>query len=346
MALPSTGGTQAQILQPGLNPLNTRYWQVVYALGRDYYNADGTVFNLAAPSVGLAPASDGSLLFTPFAADGISIRGDLLASAGGTNLGFYNFGMLKPDSVSVSPDQTMTQTPSAQLIRSTRNVFDKLEDKIMFEPIEDSPLVKYYNYELPTINGVPALGSPSLIIPRPLIDTVCERVIVLIGIDGDGQLRARVFPRVASDKKGKEELGRKAATSSALTFDLLPCPYAKRSEWTCYGGTQWNGSGDFNFLTTVPVVVPVTGLKANVTFPTPVDIPSPVYTGALQSAVNGPFTSGTLLSPSGTVSGGFTTVQFTGLTASTTYNACQITATGSSVTATSPPSAPFTSTAS
>lgn len=344
MSLPPTGGTQAEILEPGLNPLNQRYWQIVYALIRDYYNADGSVFSLADPSVGLAPTSDGRMLFTPFAADGISIRSDLLASAGGSNLGLYNTGLLKPESVSITPDQTMTKTPSAQTTRTSRNVTSHLEDKIMFEPLEDSPLIRYLDYELPTINGVPPQGTPRLIIPRPNRDTPVERVLVLIGIDGNGQLKSRVFPRIVTDKKGKIELGLKAPESSALTYEALPCPYAKAVEWSCYAGTQWNASGDFNFETNAPLVTPVTGLKANVIFPTPIDLTDPTYAVALQQTANGAFTAATGAAPS--VSGKFTTVQISDLTASTLYNAVQVTATDGDTTITSPVSAPFTSTAS
>ncbi|UXA06586.1 fibronectin type III domain-containing protein (plasmid) [Mycobacterium sp. SMC-2] len=343
--LPASGATQAVVLEPTLNPLGTRYWQIVYALVRDYYKADGTVFNLADPSVGLAMASNGQMLFTPFAADGVSIREDLLITAPGTNQGFYSVGFLKPESVSVTPDQTMTETPTAQWVRSTRNVLDKLDDKIAFEPLESSPLTQYLKYEKPLAGGVPALGTPNLIIPRGNTDVPVERVLLLIGIDGDGQLKSRVFPRIVTDKKAKAELGRKAPDSQMLNYSALPCAYSKNVEWTCYAGSQWNASGDFDFLTTAPVVTPVTGLDATIVFPTPIDITSPVYTVALQETANGSFTSATL-SGSPTVSGGFTTVTISGLTASTTYNAAQVTATGSNDTATSPVSAPFTSTAS
>jgi hypothetical protein len=341
VGLPATGATQAVVLEPTLNPLSERYWQLVYALVRDYYNTDGTVFSLADPSVGLGVTSTGQSLFTPFAADGVSIREDLLITAPGPNQGFYSVGFLKPESVSVTPDQTMTQTPSAQLVRSTRNVLDKLEDKIAFEPQESTPLTQYLKYELPLAGGVPALGTPNLIIPRGNTDVPTERVLVLIGIDGDGQLKSRVFPRVVTDKKAKADLGRKAPDSQMLTYEALPCPYSRNVEWTCFAGSQWNGTGDFDFLTTVPTVTPVTGLTANIVFPTPIDVTSPVYTVALtKSGATSAATIGTT-----TVSGGFTTVQITGLTASTTYTA-QVTATGTNVTATGPESASFTSTAS
>jgi hypothetical protein len=342
MALPSTGSTQAVVLEPSLNPLNTRYWQVVYVLVRDYYKSDGTVFNLADPSVGLGSAG----VFTPFAADNISIRSDLLVTSPGTNQGFFTPGLLKPDSVSLTPDQTMTETPSAQLVRTSRNVLQKLDDKIMFEPIESNPVVDYLQYELPLVGGVPALGTPGYQLARANLDSPVERIMCFIGIDGDGQLISRTFPHVVTDKKGKSEFGRKAEESSQLTYCLLPDPYSKAVEWKNRAGSQWLGSGDFDFLTTQPVVTPVTGLKANVVFPTPIDLGTIVYSASTQLVANGSLTSNTLTSTTGTVAGGFTTIQLTALTANQLYNGVQVTATGSTETATGPISAPFTATAS
>jgi hypothetical protein len=104
--------------------------------------------------------------------------------------------------------------------------------------------------------------------------------------------------------------------------------------------------GDFTFETTAPLVTPVTGLKANIVFPTPIDVTSGVYSIQLQQTAGGSWTAGSLTSTTGTVSGGFTTIQATGLTASTTYNAVQVTDTGTNFTVTGPLSAPFTSTSS
>lgn len=349
MSLPSTGSTDAVVLDPTINPLNLRHWQRVFVLFRDYYKSDGTVYNMADPTVGLGTASlpDGTTtqLFTPFAADGISIRQDLLASTGGTNQGFYSAGYLKPDSVSVTPDESVTQTPTAQDVRTAKNVLEKLEDKIAFEPLESNPVIQYLQYELPLTN-IPALGTPGLIIPRGNGDVLQHRVIVLIGIDTMGQLKAKVFPHVMTDKKAKADLGRKAPDSQGLTYDVLPCPYAKHAEWTCFAGTQWNASGDFNFQTAIPTANPVTGLKVNVTFPTPIDLVSPTYTAQIFSS-SGVASSLTLTSGTGTVSGGNTTVQGTSLSATTQYNGVQVTGTGTnSITATSVLSNPFTSTAS
>ncbi|MBO0882804.1 MAG: fibronectin type III domain-containing protein, partial [Mycobacterium sp.] len=213
MALPATGGSWAEVIEPGLNPLATNYWQTTDILICDYFKANGTVLNLADPSVGLGTQG----LFTPFAADGITIREDLLITAPTPNMGFYHIGLLKENQASHTLDQTIQETPSAQYIRTVRNVITKLEDKIEFQPIENTPLIHYLRNELPLVNGIPALGTPGLQIPRPNTDVLQERVIVLLGTDGAGTLFAKVFAHVTTDKKGKTELGRHAPESSPFT---------------------------------------------------------------------------------------------------------------------------------
>lgn len=338
MTLPATGGTWAEVLEPGLGPLNERFWQVTHVLIRDY---DPTgVFNLASPLVGLGSKG----LFTPFAADNISIRKDLLFDAPGTNQGFYDPGLLKEDDAEWTLDETLTQSPSAQYVRSTRNVLTKLDDKIHFTPIESNPVVDCLQFEKP-LSNVPALGTPGYQQDRGIGDVPVERVIVMIGIDTDANLLARVFPRCVTDKKGKSALQRKASDSMPLDYEALPDPFTKRAMWICRAGSQWLGAGNAQFETTPPVVSPQTGLTATVVVPTPIDVESPVYTVALQETANGAMTAATL-SGSPTVSGSWTTITISGLTASQLYNALQVTATGSNATVTSPVSSPFTATSS
>lgn len=344
MQLPATGGTWAQLIQGGINPLNVRYGQITDIFIRDYYNADGTVFNMADPKWGLGVVTlpDGSTtqLVTPFAADGISIRKDLLVTAPGFNLGFYHVGDLKEDSVDITPEQTLQETPSAQQRRSSRNVLTKLGDKISFEPQEETPLTRYLKYELP-LQNVPAQGTPGLIIPRGNADVPQERVIIALLVDGDGQLIARVLPRVITDKKGKEAMGVKNPYSSALTYGLLPCPYSKQVEWSCYAGSQWNASGNFEFETYPPLATPLTGgLTVSVQFPTPTDMTDPVYTAQVESAAGA--LSSLTLTGSPVVAGKFTTLTGSALTATTQYKGIQVTATDGDVVAVSPLSNGFT----
>lgn len=345
MALPSTGGTWAQVLQPDLNPLNVDYFQITDILAKDY-DPTGQVWNAANAAVGLGVQG----LFTPFAADNLTIRKDLLVAAGGSNQGFYHIGLLKEDSVSITHDQTMQQTPSAQLVRTSRNVLTKLDDKITFTPQEESPLTRYLRYELPLAGGIPALGSPgSGQIARGTTDVPVERVLVVLGVDGAGKLRARVFPRVITDKKGKEDLGRKMPSSeSELSYEILPEPYSQQTEWICYAGSQWLAAGDYSFETTTPQVTTVTGLKAHIVFPTPLDLTSPTYTVSTQAVAGGSWSSATVGSggDAPSASGNFTTVTITTLVASQAYNALQVTATASPTVITGPVSGPFTATSS
>lgn len=340
--LPATGGTWEVELEPFLNPLAVRYWQVTHVLIRDYFNADGTVFDLSNPAVGLGVQN----VFTPFAADNVSIRSDLLIQSPGTNQGFYSLGLLKEDAISTDPSQSIQETMSSQYVRTVRNVLTKLDDKVMFTPIESSPLVDALNFELPLANGLPPVGQAGYQVLRGQTDQLVERIVVLIGIDTDNQLLAKVYPRVVNDKKGKLSLERKTPESGELTYCVEPDPFTRQSMWICRAGAQWLSEGDFAFETTPPIVTPVTlGVTATVQFPTPLDITSPTYTASLQTTPGGSFASASL-SGSPTVSGAFTTVTVT-TTAATQYNALQVTATGtldgSNITATSPLSAPFMS---
>jgi hypothetical protein len=345
MALPSTGANYATVIAPSLNPLGVRYGQIVDVFIRDYLNENGSPNNLAAASAGLGVEG----VFTPFAADGVTIREDLLFdSNGGTNnQGWFHLGLLKEDVQSISPDQTVQMTPSAQEIRTVRNVFTKLEDKISFTPIEASDLVNRLRFELGlnSVGWVPTDGTPGYQLVRPATDVLMERQLIVFLIDTDGQLVAEVFPRVASDKKGKIGFERKNPYSLELSYDVLPDPFTQSAGWINRAGTAWNAEGLFEFESVAPLVTPVTGLKATVVVPTPLDLTSPTYTVALQTTAGGSFTAGTVGTPAPSVSGGFTTITITGLTAATTYNALQVTVTGGGLTATSPVSAPFTSTA-
>lgn len=351
MALPATGGTWSQELESDLNPLNVRYAQIVHAIMGDY---DPTgVFNLASPDVGLGTVytKDGTAnLFTPFAADNVSIRGDLLHTSPSSVINAHDLGLLKEDSTDWDLDETLTETPTAQYVRSVRNIITKLSDKVSLVPLESKPAIDWLQYELPLANLAsstttpPApVGTPGYGVARGNTDEGVERWVCLIAIDTNSNLWARVYPRIITDKKGKAALQRKHPDSMPQAYSVLPDPFTKQSMWVCRAGTAWLGAGNLNFETQVPTVTPVTGLKANIVFPTPIDVESPVYTVALQETAGSAFTAATIGTPS--VAGGFTTVPITTLTASTKYNAVQVTATGTNATATGPVSAPFTSTA-
>lgn len=340
--LPSTGANYSTVIEPSLNPLGVRYGQIVDVFIRDYLNENGSPNNLASASAGLGIEG----VFTPFAADGVSIREDLLWDAPSGNQGWFHLGLLKEDAQSVSPDQTVQQTPSAQEIRTVRNVFTKLEDKVTVTPIEASDLINRLRFELPlnSVGWTPTDGTPGYQLVRPQTDVLIERQIIMFLIDTDGQLIAEVYPRVASDKKGKIGFERKNPYSLELSYDVLPDPFTQSAGWINRAGTAWNAEGVFNFESVPPIVTPVTGLKATVVVPTPVELTSPTYTVALQSTAGGSFATGTVGTPAPSASGGFTTINISGLTSLQEYNALQVTVTAGDFTATSPVSAPFTAT--
>lgn len=346
-SLPATGGTWTQEIEPSINPLATRYWQTVDGFLRDYFDENGNPRNLADPAVGLGIEG----VFTPFAADNVSIRSDLLfGSNGGNNQGWYHFGELKEDATSIAQDQTVQQTITAQSIRSIRNVFTKLDDKVSLTAIEASDLVNQVRFER-SLNGfVPGDGLPGYQLVRGQTEFITARQLMLIGTDTNGQLIAEVYPYVESDKKGKLEFSRKTPFGMEFSWDVLGDAMTKAAMWICRAGNQWLAQGNFDFTAYPPVVIPATGLTASVVFPTPTDVTEPEYTVALQETVTGAFTAATVATGGPTVANGFTTLGITGLTASTQYNAAQVTVTGTAqgnpVTATSPVSAPFMSTAS
>jgi hypothetical protein len=336
MALPSTGGTTAQVIAPGWDPTKVRYGQIVL-------DSNGVPQNLAATAAGLGSAG----VFSPFAADGLTIRQDLLWNSPGTNQGWFNFGLTKEDSIKVNAEQTVQQTPTGQTLRTVRNVYTKLDDKVSLTPLENSNLVKRLRYNLPLSGWVPDDGTAGYQLVRGVSDVLIERQMILFLIDTDQQLLAEVYPRLSPDKTGGVEFGRKMPYApESFSWDVTPDPYSQASMWTCEAGSAWNSEGLFEFSTSAPSVTPITGLKATVIVPTPLDITSPTYTVAIQSTSGGSFTSGTVTTPSPSASGGFTTITIGSLTASTTYNALKITASGGGITATTPPSAPFTATAS
>lgn len=340
MTLPDTGANWATALEPSLNPLAIRYWQVTDVLICDYLNANGVPNNLADSVWGLGAAG----VFTPFAADG-TIRQDLLVGSTELSLpqGFYHIGHLKEDTVAITPDETVQETPTAQSVRTVRNVLTKLDDKINFTPDEATPLVDYLRYELPLCNGIPDVGTAGYQLIRPPFDALVERTIVLLGVDTDGHLRAEVFPRVVTDKKGKTELQRKNPESLELTYSALVDPYTQAVSWVCREGAAWRALGGApKFSTSAPTATPVAGAKATVSVPEPTgfDVHDAQYTVAQQVGGSGAYTSSTLATGTNPTGRGTGTLVFTvtGLTADSQYK-FQVTATGSNdAVATSQPS--------
>ncbi|KLO31583.1 hypothetical protein ABW16_01745 [Mycolicibacter heraklionensis] len=313
MSLPAEGGTYTEIVEPNVNPLAQRYWQTTDVFIRDYWNPDGSTFDCSDPAVGLGNLG----LLTPFAADG-SIRSDLFITSDGPNLGFYHPGELEPDTTEIAPDITVQQTPTAQSVRTTRNVITKLDDALSFTPLEANPVTDALHFELPLYN-LPAIGTPGYQVKRGPMDYLQDRVIIAFGTDGSGQLMARVLPRCQTNKKGKIDLGRKKTESGQLTFNPLFDPNTGEVMWICRDGVQWRGLGGApTFSSTAPVATAVSGDKATVAFTTPTGDEPYTYTVLQQVGGAGEFTSATLQG-SPTVNGSTTTLTVSGLTTSSAY---------------------------
>lgn len=339
MSLPSSGGTWAQQLQPSLQPLAVRYWQVTDVLICDYFSGwgnggvVGTPNNLSDASVGVATQvwtvngwKTGGF-FTPFAVDG-TVRGDLLINSGVPNQGLYHCGELKEDTTEITTDMTVQETPTAQSVRSVREVITKLDDKVNFTLMEAGPLADSLRYELPLANGIPDIGTAQYQMARGPMDQLADRTIILIGVDTDGNLRSEVFPRCTPNKKGKTPFGRKTNEQVELTYTALPDPMTGQVMWVCREGANWRALGGKPVGSTV-TATPVTGLKVNLVFTiSGQDVQNPTFTAT--KTTGGTTTALTLQgSPSIVWSNGVGTVTLVGtsLTASTSYTG-QITVTG------------------
>lgn len=340
--LPSTGANYVTVLQPSLNPLAERYWQITDVLICDYFSGwgsggvAGTPNNLSNASIGVAPQvwtvngwQTGGY-FTPFAANG-TIRQDLLITGGSSNQPLYHCGELKEDTTAITTDMTVQETPTAQSVRSTREVLTKLDDKVNFTLMEATPLADALRYELPLVNGLPDLGIASYQMARGPFDQLADRTIVLIGVDGDGQLRSEVFPRCCPNKKGKTPFARKENEMLELTYTALEDPITGQVMWVCRDGVNWRALGGAPTLGTV-TATPVTGLKVTLSFAiSGLDVASLTASSFAATKTTGGVTTALTIPASGsgspTVSGGIATFTGTGLTASTTYTG-QITVTG------------------
>lgn len=343
MALPSTGGTWAQILQPDLDPNAVRKGVITDILIRDYLNSDGTPNSLAASAAGLNTNG----VFTPFATDG-NLRQDLLASSTSPNQGFYHIGLLKEDGWTFTPNLTVQETEAAQTIWTIRNDVTKETGELMFTAREWKPLVDFLRMDLPVNNPadpVPDLGVAGYSVPAPAYQNLCERQIIALGVDGEN-LFSITCPRVSQQKLGKTAANKKDPLDLEFTYALLLDPFTSAPYIISHGGAGWLGLGGApTFDATPPVATAVTGAKATVAFDTPTGIDGPfTYTVTQQVGGTGSFTPSTL-SGSPVVVSGTTTVTATTLTASSTYIFKVIASGTNNVVATSLPSNSITATA-
>lgn len=229
---------------------------------------------------------------------------------------------------------------------------------------ESNPVLDalYNNQALSNLQEVGAVGYAS---SAPVELDLRWRQSLFIAVDGrSGQnyYTLKIYPKVLIGDFGKTPWNINDAAATPIKAFCIPDEYSippanpdgtintGSPRWILRDGPGWRAQGEANFeigFPTAPVATAVTGLKATVAFQTPAGLIAPItYTGLKQTGGTGAFSAGTLLSPSGTVSGNTTTVTFTTLTATTQY-AFEVVATDSNSTViTSDPSNTVTSTSS
>lgn len=234
--------------------------------------------------------------------------------------------------------------------------------------MESNPITDAIYHNKPLWNfasgtpAIPEVGAVGYNMAAPVELDLIWRQALFIAVDGRSGANyytLRIYPKFLFGDFGKIPWNIEEAAALPVKGFAIPDAYTTPPDgitvgsprWVLRDGPGWRLQGQANYETTAPLAAPVTGLKVNVTFNTPAGLIAPItYTGLKQTTVGGAFTSMSLTSSSGTVSGNTTTVQGTGLTASTNYNAVEIVATDSNsptpTVITSAPSNSFTSTAS
>lgn len=304
MALPASGGTYEDLLQPGLNEVAVRKAIVTDILIRDY---NGSMTDLSDPSVGLT--ADG--VFSPFAEDG-ELRDDLLITADGANLGFYHIGLLTEDGSTYTPSVSREPTRAAQSRRPVRVDITEEDDQIRFSALESTPLIDWLNDDKP-LTGLPDLGKIGYSSVKPAYGRNIERQIIALLFDGN-EYAAKVFPRMGRSDVGETAWNKATPDSSALTYQALVCPYAGYPVVTLREGQGWRAKGGYpNFGLVAPVATATTAGAATVAHAVPTGIGDPwTYTVEDAASSSGPWTTTTV--DSAAVAGGTITHTVSGVT--------------------------------
>jgi hypothetical protein len=259
MALPATGGTYAQLLQPGINELNIRKWTVTDILIRDYRNVDGTVHNLADPAVGIS--DDG--YFTPYAQDG-TLRSDLLGPDG---LGFYHLGALSQDGINQKADVQVDETYIAQSIYVARNDVKSQTDTIHIKAFESNPLTDALRFGKP-LSNLADLGKAGYVIAKDPTAPLIERQVIALGFDKENFV-AYVYPRMSLKQYGDANMNKTDVDDTDITLDSLVCPYVMSPVLLAREGREWRGLQGAPAFAAAPVATAVSGQKATVAFAMP-----------------------------------------------------------------------------
>lgn len=318
---PSSGGTYASIMQPGVNTLAVRKAIITDILIRDYHNTDGTVHDLSASAVGLN--ADG--YFTPYAQDG-TLRSDLLVTAPTPNLGFYHLGSLDESGLKIGHDTKVKDTMIAQSKRAARFDVTQDDDLLTIKAVEGNPIVDALRYDLP-LSNLPDLGAAGYTVARPAETSLIERQVIALGFDGDNFF-AQTFPRMALQDRGDDNWNKDDPDTLEIHLGSLLCPFVAKPVIYYREGSSWRALQGVPVFAATPTATAVAGTSATISFAEPTSLSSS-YTYTVQQSSDGgstwqDATVGTTATTSGTV-----TLTVTGLTASTSYT-FKVTATGTS----------------
>lgn len=279
MALPASGGTYSALMQPGINPLAVRKAIVTDILAKDYLNPDGTVHNLADPSVGLGP--DG--YFTPFAEDG-KLRSDLLIDSPGENLGFYHLGGLHEDGTEMGYNTDVADTMIAQSKRAVRFDVTSDNDIVTIKAMEGIPVIDALRYDLP-LSNLKDIGQAGYTIAKAAETALIERQVIALGFDGDNYF-AQTFPRMALRNRGNSNWNKADVDVMEIELGSLLCPYVGKPVLWHREGSSWRGLQGAPIFAATPTSAAVAGEKATVTFGKPTS-KSSSYTYVIEKSNDG-----------------------------------------------------------
>jgi hypothetical protein len=307
MALPANGGTYADLLQPGINPLAVRKAIITDVLVRDYLNPDGTVHNLADPAVGLN--DDG--FFSPFAQDG-KLRDDLIGEDG---LGFYHIGALHEDGTEMGYNTDVADTMIAQSKRAVRFDVTQDNDIVTIKALEGNPVVDALRYDLP-LHDLPDIGQIGYTLAKDAETALVERQVICLGFDGDNYF-AQTFPRMALRNRSNSNWNKSDPDQMEIELGALLCPYVGKPALWHREGAAWRGLQGAPLFSTTPTATPVAGEKADIAFVKPTSKSSTLtYTVEKSNDGTTGWTDATVDSVSGTSS---VTVRVSGVTSSQTW---------------------------
>lgn len=305
--MPTTGSLWPAAYGGDINPLNIRKALFGTILMRDY---NGSATSLT----GVSPmANDGNLLTT------------LTVSGGGS---WYDTGGVADTGPDFSPNITVAQTMIWQSRRTQRSDIDKDDDTIDVTFREQNNIVDCLNLNIP-FTSMQDLGAAGYGISKPNFSDTLERQMIAIGVDGSqgrNVFFARVYPRIVISKLGKETWNPKNAIDTPLTWDVLTDPYTVGPDgvvappFIIYrDGPAWRAAGGAPaFGVSAPTAAATTSAHATLQFATPTGPDAPfTYTGEVSTDAGVTWVAGTL-SGSPSVSGGNTTLTFSGLTAGAT----------------------------